>query len=419
MSLMNRIYSRENEMKRSMSVVAAAVACAAMIATSGCSGGGSQEASSIKWGMWIASTDDQKLWQSIGDVGSEKTGVKVELQGSPFNDYWTKIGTQLGSKNAPCIVTMQSGRIRQYSQSLVPMKDLISDLKTDGYDKTALQAMTVDDTLYALPYDSGPAVMFYNKDMFTKAGLKAPGARMTVSEFEAYGKAFKAKGKTLFAPTIESPQLESMVYSYNGGTAISKDGSYNLKDKTYQAGVDWMGGLVKSGTAIAADGTDVSADESAFYSQRVAMHVNGPWSLLDIAEKSKFKVGITTLPKGDGGAGSYSVGSGFGVPKTCKNQRQAAQAIVAMTSNKALTKLADSGRSFPSRTAVQAKWYAEASSLENSKAGMEAILADATSLPSSTKSTQVLQLLSQYGVAAVNGQKTAASVFDQMQSQLG
>lgn len=408
-------------MKRSIVVSLAAMACVVMASTTACSAdnGQSQDASSLKWGMWIASTDDQQLWQSIGDVGTEKAGVKVELQGAPFNDYWTKIGTALGSKDAPCIVTMQSGRIRQYADSLMPIKEVLPDLDTTGFDDASLKGVTVDDTLYALPYDSGPAVMFYNADMFASLGLKAPGPEMSVSEFEDYGKAFKARGKTLFASTIESPHLESMVHSYNGGSDISDDGTYDLTDKTFQKGVDWLGGLVSNGSALAADGTDVSADESAFYAQRVAMHVNGPWSLLDIAEKSKFKVGMTTLPKGEDGVGSYSVGSGFAVPKTCQNRVQAAKAIEAMTSDEALSKLAESGRGFPARTAVQPKWFKKASSVENAKEAMKAIVGDSTALPSSAQSTQVLQLLAQYGVAAVNGQKTAGSVFDQMQKQLG
>lgn len=400
----------------------AAAACAATLALSGCSGNSnddSQSASNLKWGMWIASSDDQELWQSIGDVGTEQTGVEVSLQGAPFNDYWTKIGTQLSSKDAPCIVTMQSGRIQQYAGSLVPMEDLIKDLDTEGFDDIALAGMTVDDKLYALPYDSGPAVMFYNADMFEELGLSAPGPEMTVSEFEEYGEAFKAQGKALFAPTIESPHLESMVYAYNGGTAIREDGTYDLTDKTFQAGVDWIGSLVSEGIAVPGDGTDVSADESAFYAQRAAMHVNGPWSLLDIAEKSKFTVGMTTLPMGEDGIGSYSVGSGFAVPQSCQNQQEAAEAIVAMTSDEALGKLAESGRGFPSRAAVQEAWYERASELVNSQEAMEAIVRDGVALPSSVQSTQVLQLLAQYGVAALNGQETSASVFDEMQNQLG
>lgn len=420
-SIQKTDHSKGNKMRKSIRASAIAAVCAGILALSGCSNDDSDNSDSVstlQWGMWIASSDDQEVWQSIGDVGTEQTGVKVSLQGAPFDDYWTKIGTQLSSKDAPCIVTMQSGRISQYADSLVPIGELVENLDTEGFDDAALAGMTVDDTLYALPYDSGPAVMFYNADMFEELGLTPPGPEMTVSEFEEYGEAFKAQDKALFAPTIESPQLESMIYAYNGGTAIKKDGTYDLTDKTFQAGVDWIGSLVSDGVAVAADGTDVSADENAFYAQRAAMHVNGPWSLLDIAEKSKFTVGMTTLPMGENGVGSYSVGSGFAVPKSCQNQTEAAEAIVAMTSDDALIKLADSGRGFPSRAAVQSNWYDFATDLVNSQEAMEAIVGDAVALPSSTQSTEVLQLLSQYGVAALNGQKSAAAVFDEMQNQL-
>ena len=37
----------------------------------------------------------------------------------------------------------------------------------------------------AIPYDFGPLVVFYNKDLFAKAGLKEPSTTWTTDEFEA------------------------------------------------------------------------------------------------------------------------------------------------------------------------------------------------------------------------------------------
>ena len=61
--------------------------------------------------MWVGGTEDQKAWQKVADDVSTKLGdVKITLQGSTFQDYFTKMDTQLSSNTAPCLVAVQSLR---------------------------------------------------------------------------------------------------------------------------------------------------------------------------------------------------------------------------------------------------------------------------------------------------------------------
>ena len=46
-----------------------------------------------------------------------------------------------------------------------------------------IEGMTVDGKIYALPYDAEPDVMFYNRRLFTEAGLGLPPTTYTYEKF--------------------------------------------------------------------------------------------------------------------------------------------------------------------------------------------------------------------------------------------
>ncbi|MEU6536637.1 sugar ABC transporter substrate-binding protein [Streptomyces sp. NPDC047000] len=399
----------------------AAMAAGALLLTA-CSSGQSAGSSSdtLTWSMWIGSSDDQKVWEGVGNAGAEASGKKMSLQGAPFADYWTKISTQLGTSGAPCVVAMQSLRVNQFSDGLLPLDDLIKSTGFDAaaFDKGALKALAVDGKQYALPYDTGPLLLFYNKDAFKKAGVDAPKPGWTVDDFDAAAKALKKSGQVALATTVEDIFLEGTILSTDGGKMIDDSGKVALDDPKVAAGVGRLAALVKAGTATKADGADATADDNAFINGTAASVVGGPWNTLDFKAKAKFGVGVTTVPSPAGAQKTYSAGSGFGISKTCSDPEAAFKAITAMTSEKTLTSLAKDGRAFPARTAAQSVWY-ENAGIDGAEEALDSALASAVPLPGSTDGDKLGQLLSQYGPQMVNGEKPAKDVLAEISRQLG
>lgn len=407
-------------MKRKLLAGAAVALTIALTACSGSGGSsGSQSAKALTWGMWIAGNADQKAWQKVADAAdADQSGLKVTIQGAPFNDYWTKLRTQLSTGSAPCIVSLQSLRAANYTDQLVPIDSLAEKAGTDltAYDTTALNGMKVDGKLYALPYDTGPYLLFYNRDMFKAAGVAEPKPGWTVSDFEAAGAALKAKGKVLFASTVEDLGLESSIVAYNGGRVISEDGTLDATNPKFERGLDWLASLVRKGYALQAS-ADGSNDDNEFVSGQAATYSDGPWSLITQKEKAKFDLGVTTLPVGDSTQTTFSAGSGFGISKACKYPDQAYKAIASMTSAKTLGGLAAAGRAFPGRTAVQKDWFDNAK-IDGAQDVFDTALKGAVPLPGNKNSDQLGQLFAQYGIQAVNGQQNGAKVMTQIASQL-
>lgn len=407
-------------MKRRPLLAGAAIAMTfALAACSGSTSAGGQSADALTWGMWISGNADQAAWQKVADAAdADQDGLKVTIQGAPFADYWTKLQTQLSSSSAPCIVTLQSLRAANYTSQLVDLDSLVKKNSTDlsEFDQTALTGMKVDGKLYALPYDTGPFLMFYNRDMFKAAGVAEPQPGWTTADFEAAGAALKAKGKTLFAPNVGDIPLESLILAYNGGRVVTSDGTLDPTNAKFAAGLDWMATLVKKGYSTEAS-SDASADGNAFVNGQVAAYTDGPWSLITQKEKAKFDLGVTTLPVGDTTETTYSAGSGFGISKECKYPDQAYKAIVSMTSAKVLGGLAAEGRAFPGRTSVQQDWFDNAK-IEGADETFAVALKGAVPLPGNKNSDQLSQLFTQYAIQAVNGQESGAKVLSDIAGQL-
>lgn len=402
-------------------VAAVATMAAGALALAGCAnGGGAASSDALVWSMWIGSTEDQQVWQSVGDAGGEAAGKTVTLQGAPFNDYWTKLSTQLGGASAPCIVSMQSLRVNQFTDGLLPLGDLIEerDFDLEAFDEGALAALAVDGEQYAIPYDTGPMVLFYNADAFAEAGVATPEPGWSADEFEEAAAKLQASGKVALANTVEDLFLESTVLAYNGGRILDESGELTLDDPAFAEGAEWLAGLVGAGEATKANGPDATADDNAFIGGQAASVVGGPWLLLDFQAKAPFTIGVTTVPAGAEPI-TYSAGSGFGISKTCADPEAAFDAIAGMTSDEVLSSLAEQGRAFPARTESQQVWYDNAGEVEGLQEAVDAALASSVPLPGSAKGDQLNQLLAQYGPQMVNGDRPASEVLEEIAGQLG
>ncbi|WP_166319940.1 ABC transporter substrate-binding protein [Microbacterium excoecariae] len=397
-----------------------AVAAVGALALTGCSSGSGGSDGGLVWSMWIGSTEDQAAWETVADAGAEGAGLDVTLQGAPFADYWTKLSTQLGTDAAPCIVSMQSLRVNQFVDGLLPLDDLMAsgDFDAAAFDEGAMAALAYDDQQFAIPYDTGPLVMYYNRDALEAAGVSDPAPGWSVSDFEDAAAALADNDQVALATSVEDLYLEATLLSYNGTQLLSEDGTYNLSSPEAAEGVEWLAGLVADGYATRADGADATADDNAFTNGSAAMLVGGPWQLLDLNSKTDFEVGVATIPAGDAGQATYAAGSGFGISTTCDDPEAAFAAITAMTSADILGDLAEQGRAFPARTAEQQAWY-DNSGVDGLQEPFDSALASAVPLPGSAQGDQFNQLLAQYGAQMVNGDRPAADVLADIASQLG
>jgi ABC-type glycerol-3-phosphate transport system substrate-binding protein len=390
-----------------------------LVMACGADGGGSR---TLTWSMWADGGEEQRVWHELADrVSREDPQIAIKLETSSFNDYFAKLGTRFGSGDAPCIVSMQALRTAGYTQGMLPLDDLIARNKFDvtDFDKSVMEGLSADGKQYALPYDVGPVILTYNKDMFRNAGLPEPKPGWTLTEFESVARKLTGKRTYGFVAGPQDVWMFPMVLTKTGAQPTDGEGRLRLTTPAMTEGVQWYADLAaRKKVAPRLPGVDPAFVDRQFLSGNVAMGTSGPWALLNLKNQAGFQVGLTTIPAGPDGSKTYSSGSGFGISKSCPDPKRAFKAITLMTAKKQLEWLGEVGRAYPSRESAQHAWY------ENARiAGAREVLeaANTTAIPLRTTANweRVNELLNQHGPKLFSGASSAEQVLEQVQRQAG
>lgn len=114
-------------------------------------------------------------------------GVHIELIAVPRQgDHMTKLSTGFSGGNPPDLFLINYRRFGQFAAKRVlePLgARLGGSLKESDFYQEALDAFRFKGTLLCLPQNVSSLVVYYNKDLFTQAGVSEPRAGWSWSEF--------------------------------------------------------------------------------------------------------------------------------------------------------------------------------------------------------------------------------------------
>ncbi|MET9759414.1 sugar ABC transporter substrate-binding protein [Streptomyces sp. NPDC006372] len=385
-------------------------------------GAGGDGSKTLTWSMWASGGEEQQVWRELADrVSDEDPQVTVKIETSSFGDYFAKLGRRLDGGDAPCIVSMQALRTTGYTQGMLPLDDLIAKNKFDvsDFDRSVMEGLSAGGKQYALPYDVGPVILTYNKNMFRSAGVPEPRPGWTLAEFESAARKLTGDGRYGFAASPQDLWMFPMVLTKTGAQPTDGAGRMRLTAPAMTKGVQWYADLAaRKKVAPRVPGPDPEFAERAFLSGKVAMGANGPWALLNLRNQAGFQVGLTTIPAGPDGSRTYSSGSGFGISKSCPYPEQAFKAITLMTAKNQLEWLGGVGRAYPARESAQHAWY-ENAHLAGAREVLDAAKASAIPLRTTKHWERVDKLLNQYGPDLFSGASSAKHVLEQVQEQAG
>lgn len=415
-----------NTRRRGRTAVSIVVAGALALGLAACSGGASAssglDGSTLKMYTWIGGKADKQQW---GDyiAGGKHADPKmaVSFTGPPIGDYYTKLPTVMRGSSAPCLVTFQNGRVNQYVQGLEPLDSLAkkNGLDLTKYSSAMLDQLSDDGKLYAIPFNAGPTVMFYNKKLFKAAGVAEPTNDWTTEDFIAAAKATTKDGVYGFAIPQGSNPISTLMAA--DGHPYADEKGPKLDDPNFREALQLLVDLsnkykVAKPLEAAAGGTFPDID--AFSTGQSAMEMQGLWDLQHEQQAlGKDNVGIAVIPSKSGTSKGFIGGSGFGITKTCGDKQKAFKAIEAMTSKSGLEFVTKSQASVPARLDALDAWSTNAGSPEFA-AVIKQMTGDATPSPVPSNQSQLDTLLTQYEVNAFSGKSTVAEVLQQVKAGL-
>lgn len=404
----------------------AAISVAAALLLSACSAGGAgadaDGGGDITWYMWTGSQPEIDAWTHISEMVTEAyPEVSVTFETASFGDYFTKLAAQSSSGEAACVVGMQSLFLPGFKDALTPLAELEEfGIDLSEFDESIAQGMNLEGEQYAIPYDFGPANVYYNKTMFEDKGVPLPTPEWTTEDFLAAAKSLTGDGTYGFGALPYPDFVVPFQLSEYGSRFIAEDGGLKMTEPDFESTMQWYVDLVrKEKVAPEVPATsDVNWAVNQFQNGRVAMVLDGPWDLINLKTTSDFELGIAQIPAGAAGSQTSAHGSGFGISSSCKNREAALKALSVITGPEAAEYLAEEGRAFPARTAQQSTWF-ETADMPGAEDVLRATLETASPARATENWPEFTQAFLQYGVQVMNGEMTVSEFAKTVEQQVG
>lgn len=273
----------------------------------------------ITYSMW-GSAEEGNATQAVADkFNASQDRIEVEVVAIPWETYMTKLNTQATGGQLPDTGMMKEDGVIQWSSD-----GMLNDVSSmyEGSDSKPLDSLAYKYQGKTVAYAAANEVLllYYNKDMFDKAGVPYPPSALdkawTWDEFVAAAKkltndkngkhpgedGFDADGIVQFGASVENLpwQLETWALS-NGGGFYSADGT-DVKigeDASIEAIQKVADLYLKDHVAPLSVGQTDDGIQRTIIAGTVAMATNGAWNVgtsLNAAKGAGLKYGVAVLP---------------------------------------------------------------------------------------------------------------------------
>jgi multiple sugar transport system substrate-binding protein len=282
-------------MKRITSIVAAASVAA--VALAGCSSAAPETGGPVELTLWTGFTGgDRGAYEDlVATFNDTHDDIKVTMEVQPWDTIAQKLPSAWATGQGPDLATpnFDPNVVEKYldTNSLLALDD-VGD--TSLLAPAAIEAFTVDEELFAVPANVATLQLYYNRALFSAAGIDQPPA--TVEEFKADAAAL-TDGETvgLSVADHETIQMWPILQWLEGGDIVDDDGCSVLDSPENVAGLQSWVDLVESGAAPV--GLTGAESDSLFSAGKAAMQLNGPWAAAGYAEAG-IDFGVAAVPVG-------------------------------------------------------------------------------------------------------------------------
>ncbi|MFI8961877.1 extracellular solute-binding protein [Streptomyces sp. NPDC053493] len=248
-------------------------------------------------------TSSKVYWDRLtAAFSAAHPGKKVEVTLYPWADVDREVTRMVKEGNAPDVALMGAYSDFAAQGRLYSADELLSIRSEANFLAPLAEAGSVDNTLYGLPFVASSRLLFYNEELFEKAGAEPP---KTWSDLKRAAKALKRDG-VLYPYALplgpEEAHAEALIWELsNGGGYTDNTGVYSIASERNAQTFQWIkDNLVTPGLTGPVPPAELNRQDAfaAFLRGQVGM-VNGYPSLLHEAKAQGMKVGTLSMPVSD------------------------------------------------------------------------------------------------------------------------
>lgn len=318
----------------------AAAGAAALLALTGCAGGGSPAATDgaaadggISGDITLRLWDEQvaKAYEeSLAAFSEQHPDVNVEINVVPWADYFTTLRQEVGTGGGDDLFWLNGANVDDYvdSQNILSIDELLGDDAKDAWDASAVEQYTRDGVLYGVPQlTDGGSALFVNEELLAEAGVTAEelsnatwspdpaedtllpllqkltvdenGNDATSPDFDPNRIASYGFNAALDLQNVQLPFIGS-----NGGTYQTPEGEMTFTDEKTVEAYEYLVALVNEHhVAPPAEATNDNGDytRDEFLKGGIAVFQSGTYNLANVHEGAGFEWSVTEMAAGPAG----------------------------------------------------------------------------------------------------------------------
>ncbi len=293
--------------------------------------------------------------------------VDVTLSHIPSQgDYRTKLATDFAAGTPPDVSLLSFRRAGAFiaAGQLEPLGPYLAEsdvIAAEDFYPITLESFTWNDQLMCIPQNISSLVVYYNRDLFTAAGVAEPADDWTWNDFLAAAQALTQDTDgdgtiDQYGLGVEASLYRLAPFVWQNGGEIVDDAAFptrlGLTLRPAQLALEWFVALQTVHHVVPDRLAEASQDsESRFVAGTTAMYLNSRRGTPTYRESAAFDWDIAPLPRGAQTAGVLH-SDAYCLSATATNKDAAWRFIEFANSPEGQTLVAQSGRTVPSLVAV-------------------------------------------------------------------
>lgn len=263
------------------------------------------------------------------EFDEQNEDIVVEYRQVPFDDLVQETLRAFATGQAPDLVSFDNPDFAMFSSrgAMLDITDRIaasSVIKAENFFPGPLNSVTWDGRYYGIPKYTDTIAVFYNKDLFAKAGIAEPPK--TWAEFAADAEKLTDKANNVYGATFSARAGEEGTFQFLPIIQMSGGAHDHVNTDGAVATLELWKKMIDNGWA-SQDVLSLGQWDSTgtFNSGNAAMAVSGNWEINRMVEDAKFDWGVALLPTIDEGGQRSSALGGFdwGIMSSTKHPDEA------------------------------------------------------------------------------------------------
>ena len=242
--------------------IAVAVATAAALGLAGCGSdsgsGGDGDNVSLELLVPLYGDKTKPYWeQLVKDFEAANGNIDVKLETQSWEDIYTVLDTKIQNNKAPDILELDAAGPAYGSEDMLyKAEEIVSPETWKDIEPSFIDSAKIDGVAYGLPSVASTRALFYNKTLFTQAGVTAPPK--TWDELLAAAKKISALGGGVSGYGMplgdEEAQAETSIWAYGAGASWEKDGKMTIDTPEATEALTFMKKMIDEGATQADPG---------------------------------------------------------------------------------------------------------------------------------------------------------------------